>query len=264
MGLGLGIVPKFRRSLSHMRLWWDQWHDVPAVLHITHWKAGSQWIHRILDHCLPERMVKPMEAYGHLLAGPIRRSMIYPTVYATREQLEQLSFPCPVRRFVVIRDLRDALVSMYFSLKVSHGDKAAIVKSQRAVLQTVGQEDGLIHLIEANKPSAAIIRSWVGGDDPLLRYEDLLANDEQLLMPVLLDHCRLPISRQRLAASIRAHRFEQLARGRQRGQEDVAAHVRKGIAGDWRNHFTERVKDEFKKHFGDMLIAAGYEKDDRW
>ncbi len=264
MGLGLGIVPRMRRSLWHMRLWWDQWHDVPALLHITHWKAGSQWIHRILEHCFPERIVKPVEAYGHLLAGPVRRSMIYPTVYATREQLEQLSFACPVRRFVVIRDLRDALVSMYFSLKVSHGDKAAIVKSQRAVLQTLNQEDGLIHLIEASKPSAAIIRSWVGGDDPLVRYEDLLVNDEALLAPILLDHCRLPISRQRLAASIRAHRFEQLANGRQRGQEDVAAHVRKGVAGDWRNHFTERVKDEFKNHFGDVLIAAGYEKDDGW
>src|SRR5688572_18877593 len=112
MGLGLGIVPKVRRSLSQMYLWWDQWHDVPAVLHITHWKAGSQWIHRILEQCFPGRIVKLLEAYGHLLNGPIRRSMIYPTVYATREQLGQLVFPCPVRRFVVIRDLRDALVSM--------------------------------------------------------------------------------------------------------------------------------------------------------
>jgi lipopolysaccharide transport system ATP-binding protein len=98
----------------------------------------------------------------------------------------------------------------------------------------------------------------------LLRYEDLLANDEQLLTPVLLDHCRLPISRERLVESIRANRFEKLARGRQRGQEDVAAHERKGIAGDWRNHFTDRVKDEFKRRFADILIAAGYEKDDRW
>jgi lipopolysaccharide transport system ATP-binding protein len=205
-----------------------------------------------------------MDAYGHLLAGPIRRSMIYPTVYATREQLAQCSFPVPVRRFVVIRDLRDALVSLYFSLKVSHDDQAAIVKSKRTVLQTLDKEEGLMHLLEPHESGAAIIRSWIGTEDPLLRYEDLLANDEQLLTPVLLDHCRLPISRERLVESIRANRFEKLARGRQRGQEDVAAHERKGIAGDWRNHFTDRVKDEFKRRFADILIAAGYEKDDRW
>lgn len=25
--------------------------DCPTIFHITHWKAGSQWIHRILSEC---------------------------------------------------------------------------------------------------------------------------------------------------------------------------------------------------------------------
>jgi len=36
------------------------------------------------------------------------------------------------------------------------------------------------------------------------------------------------------------------------------------VAGDWRNHFTPRVKQTFLEHNGDLLIAAGYERDHNW
>jgi lipopolysaccharide transport system ATP-binding protein len=55
-----------------------------------------------------------------------------------------------------------------------------------------------------------------------------------------------------------------LSGGRSKGTEDPVSHYRKGIAGDWRNYFTPRVADAFKKRFGDILIAAGYEKDLNW
>jgi len=52
--------------------------------------------------------------------------------------------------------------------------------------------------------------------------------------------------------------------GRRPGQEDIHAHQRKGIAGDWRNHFTTRVKEVFKQRYGHVLIATGYEPDLNW
>jgi hypothetical protein len=36
------------------------------------------------------------------------------------------------------------------------------------------------------------------------------------------------------------------------------AHQRKAIAGDWRNYFSERVKQAFKARYGDLLVASGY------
>jgi hypothetical protein len=55
--------------------------------------------------------------------------------------------------------------------------------------------------------------------------------------------------------------------GRERGQEnytlDHGKH-RKGIAGDWKNVFTERDKAVFKEAAGNLLIELGYEKDDNW
>ena len=52
------------------------------------------------------------------LHKPMGAGRIYPTLYITREQFE--SVPPPLAGFVVIRDLRDTLVSLYFSLKHSH------------------------------------------------------------------------------------------------------------------------------------------------
>jgi hypothetical protein len=39
---------------------------------------------------------------------------------------------------------------------------------------------------------------------------------------------------------------------------------RKGHVGDWREEFTPKVKDEFKRRAGDWLIRLGYEKDNDW
>ena len=63
---------------------------------------------------------------------------------------------------------------------------------------------------------------------------------------------------------IHRNRFEAKAKGRSRGTEDQDSHYRKGVAGDWVNHFTDSVKDEFKKKYGDLLIRLGYENDHNW
>ena len=63
---------------------------------------------------------------------------------------------------------------------------------------------------------------------------------------------------------IQANTFEKSAGGRRPGQEDAGSFVRKGITGDWRNHFSPQNVETFKEIAGDMLIAAGYEKDDQW
>jgi hypothetical protein len=52
--------------------------------------------------------------------------------------------------------------------------------------------------------------------------------------------------------------------GRERGKEDRKRFYRKGIAGDWKNHFSDDDKRIFKKLAGDMLIRLGYEKNLDW
>jgi hypothetical protein len=40
--------------------------------------------------------------------------------------------------------------------------------------------------------------------------------------------------------------------------------MRKGVIGDWRNHFTEEACKVFDQFAGNELIRLGYEKDHSW
>src|SRR5436309_346448 len=46
--------------------------------------------------------------------------------------------------------------------------------------------------------------------------------------------------------------------GREPGQEDPASKLRKGIAGDWRNHFTPTVREVFADITSDLATRIGY------
>src|SRR5262249_48297045 len=153
----------------------------------------------------------------------------------------------------------------YFSMKVSHAPDHPAVLECRAALRARSVEDGLLWCMRSKgfEDSAAIQRSWGVSGERLIRYEDLLEKDEEVLVRLLQWECGLPIEEERLRSIIRANRFESLT-GRPRGQEDVTSHERKGVAGDWRNYFTDRVKRAFKARFGDLLVATGYKKGLDW
>ena len=166
---------------------------------------------------------------------------------------------------MVIRDLRDTLVSAYFSIKLSHPIVDPRLAHGRSVLQALSPEEGMIYLMDEWLINSARIQiSWLEAGEPLIRYEDLLEHDLDILERVLLDECQLPVSRERLREVILSSRFDRLTKRRKRGHEDVMAHARKGIAGDWRNYFSDRVKQSFKTRYGGLLVATGYEQDLSW
>jgi hypothetical protein len=67
-----------------------------------------------------------------------------------------------------------------------------------------------------------------------------------------------------LLDAIFADSFKNLSKGRDAGSEKVTSHYRKGIAGDWKNHFTEKHKQLFKDRYGDLLVKLGYENSNDW
>jgi hypothetical protein len=62
----------------------------PTVVHVTHWKAGSQWIYKILLGCVPDRIVPPQLEMAQVLDEAILPGGVYPTVYVTHEEFEQI------------------------------------------------------------------------------------------------------------------------------------------------------------------------------
>ena len=52
--------------------------------------------------------------------------------------------------------------------------------------------------------------------------------------------------------------------GREPGEADPTQHARKGIVGDWRNHFSREAAELFDRLAGDTLVRLGYERDRGW
>jgi lipopolysaccharide transport system ATP-binding protein len=263
--------------------------SLPTVFHITHQKAGSQWVAEILKYCALERAVFPKFDVAHFRQAPIKPGGVYLTVYISRTEFERVINPLealswrdyrcflqhpmrsflnwfnfgilrkPCIKFVIIRDLRDALISLYFGHKVNH----SLHYKYRAFLNSVDKEQGLLRLMnEVIGRFANIQLSWIDDDVLLIRYEELLA-DEQAVFEKIINYCQIHVTSQRLHEIVNYNSFETLT-GRRPGEEDVTVHQRKALIGDWRNHFSKRVKKEFKKQFGDVLIKTGYERDMNW
>jgi lipopolysaccharide transport system ATP-binding protein len=248
--------------------------------------------------------VTPVVQSGHLLDAPIQPGMIYPSVYLPKPFLDIVvaGNPDPPpekiidgpwsqfaldrfqehpeawqgnrktcaevqqahKKIIVIRDLRDTLISFYFSMKESHSIMDQKQAGVRQLLHKRTLEKGLQSLMKwLPRQVSPIQLSWLDEEEALhIRYEDLIA-DEQAAFARIIEYAALPVAPQRLEEIVHKHSFKTVT-GRHRGTEDVTSHYRKGIAGDWRNYFTEQIKDTFKEHYGHVLIATGYESDLNW
>lgn len=231
-----------------------------TVFHITHWKAGSQWIRAILETVANERIVPPRVGEGQVLLDAIRPGGVYPAAYLTREQFGTINLPPGSRHFVVIRDLRDTLVSAYYSFRYSHAVMTGLSAEMRQRLNDLPLDGGMSYLLESWLPNcASIVASWVDSGSLVLRYRDLLNRDVELLEAALIDHCGLEVDREMLRAAITDARFQNKTGGRERGTEDLHSHERKAISGDWKEKLPTSVLDRFDDLYGSLNVAAGFE-----
>ncbi len=188
----------------------------------------------------------------------------------------------------VVRDGRDAAVSLYFyhQRELTFGGMRAAL-ADRFLREVLGDGYDLADS-KANLPAfiasleerpfggllrrsgnrrllswPAHVADWIDRPGVLvLRYEDLL-EDAAREMGRVAEHLGLDVSGDDLAALAARHSFEATS-GRRPGQEDRVAHQRKGIAGDWRNHFTHAAAEAFLNYGGSALVALGYEAGDGW
>jgi len=235
----------------------------PTVFHVTHPKAGSQWVYDVLMQVAGARIVTPVVGVAQVREAPIRPGGVYPTVYLTRHELDAVAIPEPSIRFVVIRDLRDTLVSLYFSKRFSHPLISQRLVEDRKLLEAQDRQQGLrFCLVERLERGAKIQESWLDGPEPVFRYEDLIREPLSGFKRIF-EHCRIAVPAEELEGVVKAASFENRS-GRSLGTEDIASHLRRGLPGDWVNHFDDALKADFKKAYGPLLVRAGYERDESW
>jgi hypothetical protein len=203
------------------------------------------------------------------------------TTLSSGEILREISDVYPEARIIhIIRDGRDAAVSMIHHMWNYSKDEGAFydlepedLKKRDAYREDPTSAAGLF----TQKRLTSIARLWatqVGRtveDGPLLfgenyaevRYEDLLERPEEEVGRILR-FLGADAGEEAVRRSIEASSFERWSEGRERGQEASGSFYRKGVAGDWKNVFTEEDRRVFKAAAGDLLIELGYEKDDDW
>ena len=90
-----------------------------------------------------------------------------------------------------------------------------------------------------------------------LRYEDLHENPAEE-MGRLLEFLAVDAGEAAVAQCLEAGSFERLSGGRRRGEEDAGSHFRKGVVGDWREHFDEEAIARFEAAAGPLRKDLGY------
>ncbi len=94
-------------------------------------------------------------------------------------------------------------------------------------------------------------------------YESLRREPVATLSRVIEGLTHSPAERVRVEESVAKFSFERQT-GRRPGQADPSSAKRNGVVGDWKNYFTRETGQLFERHFGDALVALGYENRTDW
>lgn len=242
-----------------------------------HHKCATTWVHSIVQNVttflgLTYGYTHDQRSLGSFLnQNPLPNFLV--STNAKSSQLAQLP---DFKGFHVIRDPRDIVVSGYFSHLYSHPEQDWL-KDHRARLKEVTKEKGLFLEIEFEKFNFDALSDWDYSRSDVLeiKMEDLSESPYETMVEAfqfigLADDSEdrfkgkntIPIPE--LLGILYKHRFSAKANGRKLGQEDSKNHYRKGVAGDWKNHFNDEHKEFFKRKHSDLLIKLGYEQDAAW
>jgi hypothetical protein len=94
-------------------------------------------------------------------------------------------------------------------------------------------------------------------DFHLIKYEDLHTQPETSIENVI-QFLNASSNPDEIKQTIDAGSFENLTEGRKRGCEDKKSHFRKGIIGDWKNHFDDKSLSIYENLAGQIGKSLGY------
>lgn len=167
-----------------------------------------------------------------------------------------------VRYVVLYRDLRDVAVSNFFYVRNTPWHP------EHRHYKDIGVGEGLRVFAQRTLPAyEQWVRSWHQNRDTqnslIIRYEEMLDNDAGILKQVA-QLFELDDSEDTINRIVKANSFGAMSGGRSKGQSNDSAFARKGVAGDWVNHFDDETKSIYKELIGQFLIDFGYEQTLDW
>ena len=175
-----------------------------------------------------------------------------------------------MRRVVIVwRDRRDVMVSWHFHRVVGNEHSStALAEATRRRLGITDPED-----VRANLPRfiemmmtdprsprftwPQFVEDWADRDCVQVRYEDMLKDAASALSRAIGGlECPAPAD-EALSRIAERYSFAKQSR-RAAGEENARSYLRKGIAGDWQDKFTDEARQVFDHHAADALKRLGY------
>jgi len=173
------------------------------------------------------------------------------------------AFP-EIRIPVIMRDGRDVAVSAaFFHQKFYQQSYERFFEDQELTRINPEYARGWGWQFQDFYSQALRVRDEFPDNVIVVRYEDLL-EDPIAGMAKVYGFLKVAADEGTVRSCVESCSFERLSGGRKTGEADNSSFFRKGVAGDWKNYFTEEATRQFKEVAGDFLIESGYEADNDW
>ena len=256
-----GLVTRFYQAAN-----WAIIQTVGGPLKISHIaeypKCGGSWV---------RNMLQTYQGGNIYLANRLLTPKTVISVHKTYSR----TYCNPI---VVVRDVRDMFVSAYYAetKQDSRPKHLAINKYFRSDPSRPLQVDfadylrgKLLHVTQPSFFYCQFLDSWLNRPGVcIVRYEDCLMDAEAQLIRILR-HLGIPVHLERVSESVKANSFERYTQNtygkvRKPGESDPTKYARKGVAGDWKNHFNEEACRLVEKFEGHSLRRLNYEADAGW
>jgi len=238
------------------------------IIHGAHHKAGTNWFGRIFKKISAQFNWKYEQGDQQCPDADVDIFLNY---------LSNFDFSSlgPYVGTHLIRDPRDMIISGYYYhlwcdemwCKKPVDDFGG--KNYQEVLNSLNPEDGIMfemsNIYGSFKRTATFMLNWNYNNQYILelKYEEILHDTEKYFIHVF-NHYGFNAKETEIAMEVVDQcKFEKIT-GRSMGEENPKNHFRKGIAGDWKNHFTESHKKAFKELYPGLLEKLRYEQNDLW
>ena len=241
-----------------------------SVYHITTHKCGSQWVRDILTS--PE--IHSVSGLIHASTAPRLDQGLMPDeengyLYSPVYDLNALEWR-GIRKnvgkgIVVLRDPRDVIVSLLYSHLYSHASSPRVDFYRRQLFDLPDLGSRLKLLFRDNFYKIRFFLSWsnyTSNDVYVVRYEDLIQNQQEVFGNIF-EWLGWSLPLETVIAVIERHSFKRRS-GRSPGETDLVSHFRRGLAGDWKNHFTRDLGELWEGLYPGFLAKVGYETRDDW
>lgn len=199
------------------------------------WKHSTRWDDFSTSDLYP----------GIFLECQHRLAVIKSHTWGSKRNVEILN-NSGLKYIITVRDPRDKIISGYYYIRnhPKHWDY------ERAI--TMSLEDYITYKFESGEfeqQSINWLRMWINNYDKknalIIKYEDAIEDTFHIFRRTL-DFLNFDIAEQMIHRIIEKNSFKSLS-GRKRGEEDRKSFYRKGVLGEWKNVFTTKHKELFKK-----------------